>query len=432
MNPSGKKTKTENIQQKMKNKVFKIRLRSNQDAKLNENFVGVIEKEFASKYLESLGIEPTSKNINMVLRNYPLKNCHITAGWNNAGMLADTITIVARREKSKDVHVEDSEFADKKNDKKANTQEFFEEMKKVGLKTINLDIFKSIQKALENPDGDKNDLSGSEDEQKVDEERRGRFENTERRIFMLDYNAENIRKRYFFPFGIPYKERTKIEQGIIKEKTAGDRFHLLDSKEFEFPFSQVSVHVNLIKELQTALKISFPAIKEQMDRFIREFPFVEVMPGMQRGHREQKPGDEIKEDEVDNDPKVVAQLRRVLRGDTMIRYVGLNAHFCYWMIFGHTSPFEVDSLFRKQILTTLFELHDTLHESFNSQYHWANFYFPSILVCVRMLTEFILHVSYPNFFAKGNNAEVTLARVNELLTQLYDPNLIFSLSLIHI
>lgn len=69
----------------------------------------IIEQEYATKYLESLGIEPTQKNITSILKKYPLKNCEITAGWNSkyvrlsvdSGLYADTITIVARHKPNK-------------------------------------------------------------------------------------------------------------------------------------------------------------------------------------------------------------------------------------------------------------------------------------------------------------------------------------------
>lgn len=69
----------------------------------------IIEQEYATKYLESLGIEATVRNIAAILKKYPLKNCEITAGWNStiykiildSGLYADTITIVARHKTAK-------------------------------------------------------------------------------------------------------------------------------------------------------------------------------------------------------------------------------------------------------------------------------------------------------------------------------------------
>ena len=49
----------------------------------NPNFVKIIEQEYATRYLESMNIEPTHANIQKILEKYPLKNCEIVGGWNS-------------------------------------------------------------------------------------------------------------------------------------------------------------------------------------------------------------------------------------------------------------------------------------------------------------------------------------------------------------
>lgn len=80
--------KTTKTSSNFEERVFFIRLKSsqNQDFNLKNNphFVKIIKQEYATKYLETLNIEPTQKNINMILKKYPLENCDITAGWNSS------------------------------------------------------------------------------------------------------------------------------------------------------------------------------------------------------------------------------------------------------------------------------------------------------------------------------------------------------------
>ncbi len=45
----------------------------------------VIEYEYAVKYLEYLGTEPTQTNIANLLKNAPLSGCELSTGWNNSG-----------------------------------------------------------------------------------------------------------------------------------------------------------------------------------------------------------------------------------------------------------------------------------------------------------------------------------------------------------
>ena len=52
---------------------------------LNEEFIKVIEYEYAVRYLEILGINPTQNNITVVLKKHPLSNCELQSGWNNSG-----------------------------------------------------------------------------------------------------------------------------------------------------------------------------------------------------------------------------------------------------------------------------------------------------------------------------------------------------------
>jgi hypothetical protein len=74
------------VKERFEERVFNIRLKTTQqelNLGNNSHFVKIIEQEYATKYLESLGIEPTQKSIASILKKYPLKNCEITAGWNS-------------------------------------------------------------------------------------------------------------------------------------------------------------------------------------------------------------------------------------------------------------------------------------------------------------------------------------------------------------
>lgn len=52
-----------------------------------------MEYEYAVKYLEYLGIEPTKKNITIILAMAPFKECRITPGWESSGDVASTFNI---------------------------------------------------------------------------------------------------------------------------------------------------------------------------------------------------------------------------------------------------------------------------------------------------------------------------------------------------
>ena len=64
-------------------------LSENRDKVIDDAFVRAVEYEYAVKYLEYLGIEPTPKNISIILQMAPLTECTIKAGWESSGYSLD-------------------------------------------------------------------------------------------------------------------------------------------------------------------------------------------------------------------------------------------------------------------------------------------------------------------------------------------------------
>ena len=60
-------------------------------------FIKILEQEYATRYLENLGVEATQKNIYKVLKEKPLENCDIIESRLNGGLHTDTITIVSKK-----------------------------------------------------------------------------------------------------------------------------------------------------------------------------------------------------------------------------------------------------------------------------------------------------------------------------------------------
>jgi len=69
--------------------------------KINEEFIKVIEHEYAVKYLEQLGSTATSQAIQRLLKTQPLSSCEIVSGWNNSGALADVLYIYPLKKEKK-------------------------------------------------------------------------------------------------------------------------------------------------------------------------------------------------------------------------------------------------------------------------------------------------------------------------------------------
>jgi hypothetical protein len=74
--------------------VIKINLQGGvKQKKLDEEFMKVIQHEYAVRYLELMGLSATQTNIEKILQKSPLSSCEISCGWNTSGWLADTIYI---------------------------------------------------------------------------------------------------------------------------------------------------------------------------------------------------------------------------------------------------------------------------------------------------------------------------------------------------
>ncbi|KDO32014.1 hypothetical protein SPRG_03231, partial [Saprolegnia parasitica CBS 223.65] len=58
-----------------------------------DDFYHVVLKEYATKYLEQLGANPTADNLALVLANVPLDKCRVAPGWRSRGCIDDVLVI---------------------------------------------------------------------------------------------------------------------------------------------------------------------------------------------------------------------------------------------------------------------------------------------------------------------------------------------------
>jgi len=68
-------------------------------AALNSEFLRAIQDEYATRYLESMQIQPTSRNKLNLLHKKPLTSCEISPSWNSSGWLADFVQIYPNKMK---------------------------------------------------------------------------------------------------------------------------------------------------------------------------------------------------------------------------------------------------------------------------------------------------------------------------------------------
>jgi outer membrane protein OmpA-like peptidoglycan-associated protein len=60
------------------------------------DFQKQVELEYACKYLETLGVTPSTANCRLLLKRMPLQTCNVTAAWRSRGCLTDALIIEPR------------------------------------------------------------------------------------------------------------------------------------------------------------------------------------------------------------------------------------------------------------------------------------------------------------------------------------------------
>lgn len=62
-----------------------LRTKADGDLLLDEDFIRVIEYEYAVRFLEKQNTQPTAQAIQRLLKKHPLSSCELSSGWNNSG-----------------------------------------------------------------------------------------------------------------------------------------------------------------------------------------------------------------------------------------------------------------------------------------------------------------------------------------------------------
>lgn len=60
---------------------------------LPADFNEIIQDQYATQYLESIGAHATVSNIKLVLKNLPLNTCSVIPAWKSRGWVEDMISI---------------------------------------------------------------------------------------------------------------------------------------------------------------------------------------------------------------------------------------------------------------------------------------------------------------------------------------------------
>jgi hypothetical protein len=385
-----RKTKTQDTDLTSKNPQISINIPLKggpERVELSENFLKVIEREYAVRYLETIGVEPTRKNIEKVLKEMPIENCDFDSQWwQPSDWLADTLIIVphSRPKPQKDLPVSNQLAIRLEN--QTVTKDLPREESK-----LTLSHFRKPE-AVAVPE--------TEPETKI----------------KIDLDPQNIKKRFLLPF----------MDNSLKLQGEEEPEDLLVSKMFRFPFESVSVPAAHIKEMMQPIEITVEEVANNLKYVVNSFPETIVPPSV--GGRPQHKVKGVKT-EKGTEPasprdKKLDQLRTTLRmveSENNARLIGIVSHFCYWTIFGHLHSIGISNEQRQQMFVTIIHLFN--EKSVKGQ---KPFYKALLILIIRIISENIFANSFKQFFSIAMQAQAANQRLQCVISKLFDPEGYFS------
>ena len=117
--------------------------------------------------------------------------------------------------------------------------------------------------------------------------------------------------------------------------------------------------------------------------------------------------------------------RQIIKND-IHKLIGLVAHLAYWNVFGHFNPMPLDLYHRKQLFISITQIKMGLESQHNKNRLFTVFMAPLFILAIRMEVELIFKNAYPKFFEIESHDKIAMKLINDLITQLIDPNLYYS------
>lgn len=102
------------------------------------------------------------------------------------------------------------------------------------------------------------------------------------------------------------------------------------------------------------------------------------------------------------------------------------AHLAYWNIFGHLNSLPLDMYHMKQMFISISEIRTNLDLKYQGKRFYHVFVMPMLVLAIRIQVEYIFKNSYPHFFSEPIHETIAMKLINDLITQLIDPNIFYS------
>lgn len=420
----------------------------------------LVRHEYASRYLQNIGVEPTAKNMRFLLKNKPFSTCRlergIAQGQIDAGEVINiypnphsvkTLAVVSHRHEkvSKNAEVEKA-FASKL----AKFEELYEMAK------ANTGLEGGGKEAGDEPLPAQQDTPMPNTNPSQNQPGNGylptlkvesKFDPS-----LLDFNFDTLKQKYLEDGSLSSTQTKRLRRatskGIYSEKK--DALSIYD-----FDFSQFRLDKPIIKELQASFDFNSADLRKVNDHFLREFPFMRIpIANIQKLIDEKKISeylDTYGEDKKRfNEKKYIdiqmnhsyalakfelldiALMREILTSEEVTKIQGLLLHLSHWIIFGQMSLIPLDLIKRKQMLVMIMSYFSNIENEVKVRVKkraggqenrlWSKLVCPILIVNFKMMAEYFYLKKFPNFFKDTKAKSETMRLLFGLITEIFDPS----------
>ena len=104
------------------------------------------------------------------------------------------------------------------------------------------------------------------------------------------------------------------------------------------------------------------------------------------------------------------------------RIIGLLINMLYWIVFGYINRNQIDKYAKQQMLFKIYEELDVLEANFTNRKIYDKLFMPILILIVRIECEAIFFKKFKNLFDNKTNLEISMEKINEIITHIFDPN----------
>lgn len=384
-----------------------------------DDYFQIIHDDYATRYLETIGVAATKENKNMVMRNMPLKDCEIRASWSSrSSAVADSITILPpQRKKVTDTTAYETlnkvqkvqwygiadqlTVAPPKTPARSINFKDDEEQEEEVVKGSAADIAKKMEQLVS--DGADADLqrelervrlqrSGTDTKgAPVDELGEERKKRREREL-------ELLKQKFILPFCC---EHSAVEGGGTV-LTSWHAPHLQGELKLEVPEL-------LRQEVLQPITVTLDDIRKELAKFVQEYLPLELLTARRQ------------------ERQFFEELRGELGSTRIVRLAGLISHFMYWNTLGYLhKERQLPESSKQSLFLTIHELWSSMEAGHKENPLGVSYVIPVSMLTLKWTTERCFGIQYPKFMADNALARNLIDRINVLFMRLFDPDCRFA------